>query len=136
MTTVHASDSTEVAIRLRDMGVPEYLLRATLSLSVSQRLVRRVCTDCRRIDAIGEYARALFRAQGLVVPPRIAEASGCTLCGATGYRGRTAVFELLCHDPTTGPSIRHRSMLAAGLERVAALDTTVAEVLARCPDPK
>jgi type II secretory ATPase GspE/PulE/Tfp pilus assembly ATPase PilB-like protein len=136
LTTVHASDAGEVVPRLRDMGVPEYLLRATLSVSLAQRLVRRVCVECKKLTATSEYARALFRASALEVPHEVAEPDGCSSCAGTGYRGRIAVFDGTGARTSDAPRAGAAALLAAGLSRVASLETTVAEVMARCPDSR
>jgi general secretion pathway protein E len=133
LTTVHASDVGEVIPRLRDMGVPDYLLEATLSVSLAQRLVRRVCTACRRTVETSEYVRALFHASALEAPRAIAEPVGCETCAGSGYRGRIAVFD---DAGACGSSAASAALFAAGLARVAALETSIEEVMARCPDPR
>ena len=72
LTTLHAKDTCSALFRLLEMGVEPYLLAATLSGVMSQRLVRRVCPDCRR--------------------------EGCDRCRGTGYRGRLALHEILPID--------------------------------------
>lgn len=80
LSTVHTNDAVSTITRLIDMGLEDYLVAAVLKGIIAQRLVRRLCPECREPD--GEYWRAV----------------GCDACGATGYRGRTAIAELLAFD--------------------------------------
>lgn len=79
--TLHTNDALSSISRLRDLGVPAYLLSATLRGVIGQRLLRRLCTACRA-PAGGPRYRAV----------------GCTRCNGTGYRGRMAVGEVLVVD--------------------------------------
>ena len=81
LTTLHAKDTCSALFRLLEMGVEPYLLAATLSGVMSQRLVRRLCPHCR--EAVDEKT---FRAVG------------CEQCRGTGYRGRLALHEILPID--------------------------------------
>ena len=80
-TTLHANDSCSAVFRMLEMGVEPYLLAATLNGVVAQRLVRRLCSKCKRICADGTF-----------------EAVGCEECRGTGYRGRIALHEILRVD--------------------------------------
>jgi len=80
LSTVHTNDAVSTITRLIDMGLEDYLVAAVLKGIIAQRLVRCLCPECREPD--GEYWRAV----------------GCAACGATGYRGRTAIAELLAFD--------------------------------------
>ena len=79
--TLHTNDALSSISRLRDLGVPAYLLSATLRGVIGQRLVRRLCLACRTPLTGGRY-----------------RAVGCERCSATGYRGRLAVGEVLVVD--------------------------------------
>jgi type II secretory ATPase GspE/PulE/Tfp pilus assembly ATPase PilB-like protein len=79
--TLHTNDALSSISRLRDLGVPAYLLSATLRGVIGQRLVRRLCMLCRAPVGNGRY-----------------RAVGCERCGGTGYRGRLAVGEVLVVD--------------------------------------
>jgi type II secretory ATPase GspE/PulE/Tfp pilus assembly ATPase PilB-like protein len=135
LTTVHATDSGEVRVRLLDMDVADYLLTACLQLVVAQRLVRRLCSSCRERSSCDAFTRALFHSLGKPAPTTIAKPRGCARCRETGYRGRIALFELLAFDETGAarpdPS---RSLIAAGVDAIAEQTTTTREVLAQCPD--
>jgi general secretion pathway protein E len=80
LSTVHTNDAVSTITRLIDMGLEDYLVAAVLKGVIAQRLVRCLCPECRARD--GEYWRAV----------------GCDACGGTGYRGRTAIAELLAFD--------------------------------------
>ncbi len=81
LTTLHAKDTCSALFRLLEMGVEPYLLAATLSGVMSQRLVRRLCPNCRK-----QTGEKIFRAEG------------CEKCRSTGYRGRLALHEILPID--------------------------------------
>jgi len=137
LTSVHASDAREALLRLPEMGVPSYLIDATLSLVVAQRLVRRLCRHCRCVSATAETTshRLLFEGAGLAFPRATAAAAGCDRCGNSGYRGRIGLFEMAAgrHDAPVplGPG----SLGASGLVQVTLGETTIEEVLAHCPQP-
>ncbi len=95
-TTVHANNVVDVLGRFLNMGVEPYQFVSALNCVLAQRLVRMICADCKRPKAMTE--RALVDA---AIDPRAAaghafyEGGGCIECGGTGYRGRTAICELL-----------------------------------------
>ncbi|WP_053334326.1 GspE/PulE family protein [Gemmatimonas phototrophica] len=93
LSTVHTTDAIGALARLRDMGVPAYLLTATLQGVVAQRLVRRVCRDCGAWRAVLPEERALL-GNG-AIPEKVCEGRGCDRCSGTGYRGRLAIVELM-----------------------------------------
>lgn len=137
LTSVHASDTREALLRLPEMGVADYLIDATLSLVIAQRLVRRLCKHCSgaaawtgRVDA-----RRLFERAGLAFPETIAVASGCCRCNDSGYRGRIGLFEMAAGEDDAPLPFGPGSLGAAGLAHVLGGETTLEEVLARCPQP-
>ncbi|HSB18665.1 MAG TPA: ATPase, T2SS/T4P/T4SS family [Anaeromyxobacteraceae bacterium] len=98
LTTLHTNDTVGAVARLRDLGVPSFLIGATLTGVVAQRLVRQVCPSCSEdvpltADEVGElgvkhpedYAGKLIARRG----------QGCAKCRYTGYFGRTGLFEVL-----------------------------------------
>ena len=96
-STLHTNDATGAITRLRDMGVPLYLVGATLRLVMAQRLVRRICNRCSVITPCSlTGARALGKPELENHP--IHEPNGCIYCGGHGYSGRLALFELLPND--------------------------------------
>lgn len=94
-STLHTNDSIGGITRLIDMGVEPFLISAAVRAFIAQRLVRRLCLECR---IPGEYPEEFLRSVGFPVQhmSRIFQANphGCDSCGHAGYRGRTAVYEL------------------------------------------
>lgn len=102
LSTIHTIDAIEVITRLRKMGVSNYDISSTLATSVSQRLVRKLCTNCMRereytkeekeiIQKIGEKYNIQYDLEG----KKTYDAVGCKKCNNTGYYGRIGVFEVL-----------------------------------------
>ena len=96
LSTIHTNSSAASVTRLRNLGVPSYLIASTLIAIVSQRLVRVICPKCRVKDEPSE--RDLARV-GLAQTKKgefsFFRGEGCNACGETGYRGRTGIFEIL-----------------------------------------
>lgn len=91
-TTLHAGDACAAILRLLDMGLPPYLLAATLTGVVAQRLVRCICPACKEIyEAEAEEAKAL----GVPIGTKLARGRGCEDCHGKGYRGRMVLSEVL-----------------------------------------
>ncbi|MCA0937949.1 GspE/PulE family protein [Vibrio alginolyticus] len=96
LSTLHTNDAIESALRMIDMGAPGYLVASAVRAVVAQRLVRRVCPECKTEDTLDEA-----RQQWLAVrfPNQIGatfhKGTGCQSCNLTGYRGRIGVFEML-----------------------------------------
>ncbi|MEM0515077.1 ATPase, T2SS/T4P/T4SS family [Pseudoalteromonas sp. YIC-827] len=96
LSTLHTNDAVTSAMRLIDMGAPSYLVASSLRAIIAQRLVRRVCQNCKQPYQADEQERAWVR----YLKPQIADAEffhgrGCNSCNHTGYKGRIGVFELL-----------------------------------------
>jgi type IV pilus assembly protein PilB len=90
-STVHTNDAPAAVTRLIDIGVAPYLISSTFSLVVAQRLLRRVCQHCREAYEPLPPIREQFQLTAeLLYRPK-----GCEHCGTTGYRGRTAVYEVM-----------------------------------------
>jgi len=94
LTSLHANDTVSALVRLRDLGVENYLIASTISAIVAQRLLRKLCTHCREPLPVDfeDTAPAQEQASGQYTRYR---ASGCTRCHQTGYIGRQAVAEVL-----------------------------------------
>jgi len=96
LSTLHTNDAASAVTRLVDMGVEPYLIASTVEAVLAQRLVRKICPDCRKTSDPGEKSLAEL---GLD-PARVAGRSfysgaGCRHCSGTGYRGRTGIYEWL-----------------------------------------
>ncbi len=95
-STLHTNDAPTAITRLRDMGVPPFLITATVEAILAQRLVRRICTECRT-----EFEPSDELLMELQLPIEQARqysfyyGKGCARCNNTGYKGRTGMYELL-----------------------------------------
>jgi general secretion pathway protein E len=143
-STLHTNDAVSAIARLSDLGVEEYLVASTLEGVLAQRLVRRVCPDCRQRVPADPQAVALL-AGGPVGTVTLERGAGCERCRQTGFRGRTGLFELLVFDDElkelvarrapraalreAGAIARMRSLRSDGWAKVQAGITTVEEVL-------
>jgi len=94
LSTLHTNDAPSTIDRLLDMGVEGFLISSALKGVISQRLVRKICTNCRQEYAASAEEQAKV---GLPYVPgrKFYRGKGCPLCFNTGYKGRTAVFEIL-----------------------------------------
>ncbi|MFI4986207.1 MAG: GspE/PulE family protein [Alphaproteobacteria bacterium] len=101
LSTLHTNSAAATVTRLRDMGVEDYLLTATLNGVLAQRLVRRLCAACKRpLEASPELvARFSLDRLGRRGPIVLHEAVGCEQCHGTGYLGRIAIAEYLRPSP-------------------------------------
>ena len=103
LSTFHANDAATAIPRLFDMGIEPFLLASTLELVVSQRLVRRLCDQCRYSYSVTEQdrMRTLGRV-GQLFPSgdvTLYAGKGCSACNSSGYQGRIAVFEIIRATP-------------------------------------
>jgi general secretion pathway protein E len=92
LATLHTNDAASAVTRLADMGIEPFLLSSSLLGVLAQRLVRKLCTHCRRQDDQGRWHPV-----------------GCAHCGNTGYKGRTGIYELLVVDDHIRPLIHSRA---------------------------
>ncbi len=147
LSTVHTNSAAATITRLRDMGLEDYLITAVLRGVLGQRLVRRLCSDCRQeAEAPAELvSRFRLDQHGRNRAIRLWHPVGCPRCRNTGYRGRLAIAEYLVPDAAlerlifsradhsdierTAVASGMRTMFDAGIE--AALDgtTTIEEVV-------
>jgi type IV pilus assembly protein PilB len=92
-STLHTNDAPSTIARLLDMGLESFLVASSLNLVVAQRLVRKICPDCKR-----EYEppQSLLERLGLRKKEKVFyKGEGCPSCSHTGYRGRTALYEVM-----------------------------------------
>lgn len=94
-SSLHANGSVGAVVRLRDLGLDNFLIAATLRGVIAQRLLRRLCAECRRAHPPDASEAAHYRRHGLPVPDEIHDAVGCALCNGSGYAGRVGVFEMV-----------------------------------------
>ncbi len=102
LSTIHTIDSIEVINRMRKMGLSDYDIASTLATTVSQRLVRRVCPECRREREYTEQEKDIiskivgkYGEQVDFTNLRTYDAVGCEKCNGLGYYGRIGIFEIL-----------------------------------------
>lgn len=92
LSTIHTNSAWATVSRLIDMGIPSFLIASTLNVSVAQRLVRKLCSNCKRSQtSLGAYQEHLKELNEV----RHYEAVGCPSCHQTGYQGRKAVYEII-----------------------------------------
>lgn len=92
LSTLHTNSAPAAIVRLRDLGVPSYLIASSLGSVMAQRLVRTLCPDCA-VTCTDETSSTL---KGLSITPELAKmAAGCDECGHCGYLGRKGIFSLL-----------------------------------------
>ncbi len=107
LSTLHTTDAPSAIVRLIDMGVRSFLINATVTGVLAQRLVRTLCTACRyEVEAPFEYQQLAKR---YAIPlHHVYSADGCGECHNTGYRGRIGIFELLLLNPEIKEVITRR----------------------------
>ncbi|MFN2340964.1 MAG: GspE/PulE family protein [Halanaerobium sp.] len=91
LSTIHTVDSISAVSRLIDMGIPPYLISSTLNAVVAQRLLRKLCPDCREKKKLSPEDKTYFKTEKIDYSY---QAEGCSSC-SDGYRGRTAAAEIL-----------------------------------------
>lgn len=93
-STLHTRDVASTVTALRDLGVSPRSLAGNLTGIISQRLVRRLCPQCRELGSVTDYARQLLDEHDMEIPSQLYRARGCDRCRGMGYRGRVGVFEV------------------------------------------
>jgi general secretion pathway protein E len=147
LSTLHTNSAAATITRLRDLGLEDYLLTAVLRGVLAQRLVRRLCNNCKKVTTVPAELIERFGLQARAAngPLRMWHPVGCAQCRSTGYKGRQAIAEFL----QPGPDIEHLifakadqteiekaavangmvTMFQAGLEAALAGSTTIEEVV-------
>ena len=143
LSSLHTNDASGAIARLRDLGLPPFVINSALLGVVAQRLVRKVCQGCVEPDPVEERVRKSFQLAEDV--DGFVRGAGCRRCGQTGYRGRIGLFELLRLSPglqaviEAGGSTKQirehalseglRPMWKDGLEKARIGQTSLEEVL-------
>ncbi len=155
LSTLHTNDAASAVTRMLDLGVPAYLLNATVLGVMAQRLVRTLCTHCKHKVPYGEDRaddvawEELVRPWKARRPGRIYKPVGCLECRMTGFRGRSGIYEVMLLTPgvkrliSTTPDLGKmreqaykdgmKSLRISGAMKVAAGTTTFEEVLKVAP---
>ena len=150
LSTLHTNDAPSAITRLLELGVPHYLLKATLLGVMAQRLVRTLCPHCKapvQLDA--DDWSALTRPWNAPLPTTAQRAVGCLECRDTGFRGRAGAYEIMLLNDAIKPLITAdtdivalrrqafkdgmRSLRLSGAQKIAAGLTTMEEVLRVTP---
>jgi type IV pilus assembly protein PilB len=114
-STLHTNDAPSTVTRLRDMGVPPFLITATIEAVLAQRLVRRICKDCREQTMPStELLSQLNLTPEEVIDKKFYRGRGCATCNNTGYKGRTGLFEWM----PINDQIRDRINRGASTEKI------------------
>ena len=104
LSTLHTNSAANSITRLTDMGVEPYLVGATMRLAVAQRLVRRVCQECRvPVELNDQQALVLGNAELAGTP--VFTGGGCKYCAGRGYVGRLGLFSMIPVDETISRAI-------------------------------
>ncbi|MEL0654935.1 ATPase, T2SS/T4P/T4SS family [Pseudoalteromonas issachenkonii] len=107
LSTLHTNDAITSAMRLIDMGAPAYLVASSLRAIIAQRLVRRVCNDCRVPYLPDHQEISWLKYLGEdVTDAQFSKGQGCTACNHSGYKGRVGIFELLEMDDAMMDALR------------------------------
>ena len=145
-STLHTNDAPSTIDRLIDMGIPNYLVVSCVRLIMAQRMVRKICPNCKhQVQISSETLQMLGLADNEIKDLKVYEGRGCSECNNTGYSGRTGIFEVMPLTPAiekmiisgaSSADIREQAVTAGMLTlRAAALEklkqgiTTVGEVL-------
>jgi len=107
-STLHTNDAISTVDRLLDMGAEGFLVASSLQAVLAQRLVRKLCPDCRQPHEIGPsdsfWVSKMLATKGPL--PSFYQAKGCHLCNESGYKGRTGVYELLIITPELSATLQ------------------------------
>lgn len=150
LSTLHTNDAPSAIARLTEIGVPPYLISATLIGVVAQRLVRTLCPHCKQSHSFDQDEwEALIRPWKTAAPEKISRAEGCLECRQTGYKGRVGIYEMMPINTALKQEIGQdfdlakfrkaaikqgmRPLNLAGAQKVAKGHTTIEEVLKVAP---
>lgn len=143
-SSLHANSSIGAVVRLRDLGLDDFLISATLRGVIAQRLLRRLCPDCATPAAPTQAEATHFSRHHMGVPDVIHAPQGCASCNASGYAGRVGIFEMTEVDDALRAAIdggasemeltrlglsEEQTLIGQALLQVAAGETSLAEAL-------
>lgn len=153
LSTLHTNDAPSALTRLLELGVPGYLIKATVLGVMAQRLVRTLCPHCKQPGPIDEAAwQQLVTPWKVAAPVRGYQPQGCLECRNTGYHGRQGIYEILAMsepvqalvgegqglEPLRRQAMKEgmRTLRLSGAQKVAAGETTIEEVMRVAPAPR
>ncbi len=152
-TTLHTNDAPSAITRLLELGVPSYLIKATVIGIMAQRLVRILCPYCKQQGPIeADSWESLTRPWKIKLPKSVATSVGCLECRETGFKGRQGIYEVmpiseslqkLADNKADLPALRKQaykegmlSLRISGAQKVASGSTTINEILRVTPENK
>ena len=156
LSTFHANDAATAIPRLLDMGTEPFLLSSTMNLIIAQRLVRKICDHCKVsvVKTPADFDTPQLRDVLKFLPAKnltLYEGKKCEVCGFTGYKGRTSIYEVIKITPTLqelivkSPSAQEiwnlarkegaKSVFEDGLEKVKNGLTSIEELVRIAPPP-
>lgn len=122
LSTLHTNDAAGAILRLVDMGIPDYLVSDAVVGIISQRLVKKLCPVCKKkVKTTPQEMKIL----GLDAPTYIYKPSGCNYCNNTGYRGRTAVHEIMIMNDEMRDALISKKASLETIKALAAKNGTV-----------
>lgn len=116
LSTLHTNDAASAVVRLIDMGLPAYLVGATVRGIVSQRLIRKLCPLCKKKYTVSEATANFYH---IPKETQVYKPVGCSACHGTGYKGRTAVHEVLVIDEQLQEFISKETVQTHQLKKLA-----------------
>jgi general secretion pathway protein E len=143
-SSLHANGAVGAVVRLRDLGLDDFLIASTLRGVIAQRLLRRLCPACKAPHAPSAAEADHFSRHGLAVPDQVFAAVGCAKCDHNGYAGRVGIFEMIeagealrqaIDGGASETELKHlalaaeESLIGQGLGAVAAGRSSLAETL-------
>ncbi len=146
LSTLHTNDAPTAISRLLELGVPPFLLNATLLGVMAQRLVRTLCPHCKQESALSEEEwQFLVKDSTFKKPEKIYQPLGCLKCRQTGYLGRQGIYEMMPFNAALAELVAENAplekirevalkqgmnpLVVAGAKKIAAGETTLDEVL-------
>ncbi len=153
LSTVHTNDAPSTVARMLDLGIPSYLINATLLGVMAQRLVRTLCPHCKEEGQISQSDwQELVAPWKVQVPAKVYRPVGCLECRNTGYMGRQGLYEILMLSENLKEKVTAdcnlqelrklamkegmRTLRLSGAQKIAAGLTTMEEVLRVAPPPE
>lgn len=152
ISTVHTNDAPSAISRLLELGIPAYLLKATVIGVMAQRLVRTLCGSCKKEEPLDEERWSLIGGDTLdsvEKPDSVHSAEGCLSCRNTGYKGRKGIYEIMSLSANLRKLISDdfdldafktaaklegmQSLRDSGIKRILEGSTTIDEVLRVAP---
>ena len=152
LSTLHTNDAPTAVTRLLDIGIPPYLIQSSVIGVMAQRLVRMLCSHCKKPTDVDVNAwKALVKPWKTAQPEQVYEPVGCLECRNTGYMGRVGIYEMFVFNDGIRPLVSEscdisalrqqalkdgmRSLRLSGAHKVGNGITTIEEVMRVSPPP-